>query len=480
MAGHSVTGGAREVAIANQTERAVALRVADFGAAVEDLASMLGGIEGENPLLAESLRGVVRDAPDVDVRTWLHALLHLGRVAAPALRDALFAGQRRAARARADQLIRAAPTITGCARIAAVLALGTADTTTPGTPAEAAPLFFEALATSAFAHCLERLRDDLGVIEHWLAEDTQAVAPIHLEGASSWAWALAPRPTDGHSRTGMVPWTPTPNAHGGVPAVTHLPLSPATRAPVMRTPVARTPSIVGLPTLDDAEREPPTRWETTAGAAVARPADRRRRSAFGVAHRLLPEAVAARSDIRRLWLLSTAFSLLLLALALTVQILGPLLTADTRASDAGQGAGVASIQATQTVAVVPTTSLSDTTGTTAATPAPTTARPTTAATTAKPAPPSTGAAIVPLVGTLSLHCGVNTTLGLYNATTSVKTFTLAVPPGVRSNGLRGVVNPGKTLPILLWLAPRTQASRATATLTAAGRSSPIVLTIPSC
>ena len=148
-------------------------------------------------------------------------------------------------------------------------------------------------------------------------------------------------------------------------------------------------------------------------------------------------------------------------------LLRPNLSAQTQAvNGATSTAGVAA-SASPTAVASPTAT---------ATPAPT-ATPTPK----QPTPRPTSPAVVPTVSALTLVCGSpGVPLPLHNPGATPQSWTLTLPSGVSTDGLRGVVNPGKTFTIDLWARSGTRSGTATAYLVSAGQQTPIRLTLPGC
>lgn len=459
-----------------RSEQGVAFTVESLGVGIEELAELLGGVETYSAIGTAYVSDVLANGPAISIQTWLHALLYLGRVIAPACRDALMLGDLLRGRMLVSELLQAAPTVVGCARAASMLSSGASDGIALGRSSEAAPVLRRALADDRSVRCLANLHADMGALAGWLAR-------------SSATDGLPPLPSlAGPSALGL----PMKGTAAGPANASHQPLStppppPATGPSLGATPASPTmrrsaPHSVWRPQLEDVPAPPTAKSEADepwlddpAAAATLR---KRRRFATLVACVLLGLAVAGAG---RLWWNAQAAA-------------APASPSVNTAPTAQQDAGVASTTAIPTSVptteptAVPTTPRPAPTSVPAAqAPVPTRvptivhAAPatTTQAPTAGSAP--TGAAVVPAVSGLTVACGApGVALPLYNAGSTTLAWSLVLPPGVVASGTLGLVNPGKTLTIFIQQTSAEPNNHAVMYVQSGGRQTPVYLTLSSC
>lgn len=461
------------------SEQGVALRVASLGMGIEAFADLLGG-EGALPSLANQyLSDGLANAPSISVQTWLHALLYLGRVIAPACRDALMLGDLLHGRMLVAELLQAEPTVSGCARLASRLSGLAPDDAAARQPDIAASTLRGVLASDQGARCLAKLQADMAVLAGWLARGSATDGLPALP-------PLAP-PSALGAVSGSVPRDAASSAYGARPTPTPTPTPPPfssafsgadQSARTQRRPV---PPAVWRPALEDTGAPPPTVSYADAGPTQRAGADgpwrdgpdatrslrKRRVVATLVACTLLALALAGAG---RLWLNAQASGDTFPAASATSTTQPDAANVDT----AGTAPTLATDPPATATVARPTPSPTHTPATKRTAPAPAAATP--GATAALG-----GAAVVPAMSSLTLVCGApGVSLPLYNSSAGPLTWTIVPPSGVETSGIAGVVNGGKTLTISVWAAAGSPAGKATLYVQSGGRQTPLRLTLPGC
>jgi hypothetical protein len=437
---------------------AMADRLESLSKEIELLVEALDPIGATTSLPDEPLRDVIPEAPNVIVRAWLRSLLYLGRVVAPACREALHADDMLRARPLAVELAQAAPVVAGAVRASIVLAGFIVGPAGESVVPRSAPMLRRALASDRVARCLARLLNDLTALETWLGT-------AHL-GVSARSWvspasSVSPR------------W---PDSQNMWPAPTVF--SPSALAP---RPVSRLPATTGLPPLPPLAAEPrqrpgsaltgPVPWRSSSPHLSRHATPRQQLPAPTARPPAPPPTMRSKTDPSdpanwsryasgewRIFGAVVAITLLFLLPGIFL-LLRPNLSAPTQAASGATSTVGAATSASPTAVASPT-----------ATPTP-----------KQPTPRPTSPAVVPEVSALTLVCGSpGVVLPLHNPSTTPQSWTLTLPSSVATDGLRGVVNPGKTYTIDLWARPGTQAGSATAYLVSAGQRAPIRLTLPGC
>jgi hypothetical protein len=430
---------------------------------IEELVEALGAVGAGTPLPDEPLRALIAEAPNINVRTWLRALLYLGRVVAPTCREALRIQDVRRARLLAAEIANAAPAVAGAVRASIMLAGFTIGSPDEFTAPDAAPMLRRALTSDRVARCLAHLLNDLTALETWLAATASLgvgpwVAPgWHTPGAAGRYGLQAPPAYSAPPFSALASLPPLPpqlppHTSGRLPSWSYPPRHPSGRlvpyqrqlaAPVRATPHPRPfapPSQGGGAIPSPAPDEP---------GALNDPSDR----------------ISYATGDRRIFggVLMMTIVLLVLAVALPLLLQGSDNLSAAGRSGAVPTANVA-LEASPTAAVSPTAT---------AAPVPTA--------TPQPTPQPTITAVRPGVSTLTLVCGTpGVALPLQNPAASPLTWTLTLPASVTSTGLRGVVNPGKTYTIYLWERAGTKSGAATAYVVSQGHKTSINLSLPGC
>jgi hypothetical protein len=448
----------------DQQEPSIVDRLESLSQLIEELVDALGPIGTSTSLPNEPVRAAIPEAGDMSVRAWLRILIYLGRVVAPACRDALEFENMGRARPLAMEIVQAAPAVAGAVRASIVLAGFTLGAASEEPGANAAPALRQALASDRVARCLAHLLNDLTALETWLGSGAT--------GASARSWVSAG-------------W---PEPH--VTAPTRAASAPASLIPrPMPHDVAPLSATAGLPPLPPLLPLRPTGpWDgARASAAPARypygsHAPLQQQStppATRAAPQLTPPATARSvagasgpadwsrygAGDRRILRVVIVVALLFLMPGVLL-LLHPDFSLATRAPGGGAvPTSAVALAASPTVAPVPTA----------------TAAPMPTSTPRSPTPHPTAPPVTPTVSALTLTCGSpGVVLPLYNSGAAPQSWTLTLPTGVSTDGLRGVVNPGKTYTIDLWALPGTRSGSATAYLVSAGHRAPIKLTVPGC
>jgi hypothetical protein len=461
-----------------RSEQSSAFTVESLGVGIEELAELLGGVETRSAISGAYLSDVLANGPAISLQTWLHALLYLGRVVAPACRDALMLGDLLRGRMLVAELLQAAPTVVECARAASMLSGGASDGVGLGRSSVAAPALRRALADERAVRCLAKLHADMGALAGWLARSsaTDGLPPLPSlaePSALGMAWegaaagpALAPRLT----RPTPTPPPDTSLFTGAAPA------SHGTTKAAL--PSVWRPQLEDSPAPPTAKSEADEPWQDDPTAATA--LRKRRLFATLVACVLLALALAGAG---RLWWNAQSAA----STSATVS------AAPTTQQDAGVASSAASPAAiptepTATEKVMPATP-APTSVPAAQAPAPSPTRaptavraaPATAATTPTAGAATADAAVVPTVSSLAVACGApGVALPLHNPSGTALAWSLVLPPGVVASGTQGMVNPGKTLTIFLQQTSGGPSSHAVLYVESGGRQTPVYLTLSGC
>jgi hypothetical protein len=440
-------------------------RVESLRAGIEELVEAFGACGAGTSLPDEVLTGAVYDAPRITVRAWLHSLLRLGRIVAPACCEALQACDLDRACSLMAELAQAAPVVSSVVRASIGLAGFTLDAST--TAAEtAAPQLRRALTSDAVAHSLACLLSDLTSLEMWLgsvrpAQDTRLVVP------PGWPQTLAARaPHD----VGLLPLPHYTGSHGS--ALTGLPpLSPDR----LDNP-ARSDHALSAATRSDRRAlsvVPPRHLVGAASAESRAPAEAEPIEITDEGRQRI-----ARGD-RRILAGVIACTLVLLLLAGVTELLGARQGTGAQASAGGNVATPAGALITApTDTPAPDATPSPTAPPSTPTPLPTK---TPLPAVARPAAAPHAPAVVPTVRSLTLRCGASgVSLPLRNPSAAVQSWSLGLPAGVRADGVRGTVNPGMTLWVGVWEVAGGPSGQATLYVRSAGGETPVVVTLPGC